>query len=268
MKLISEIELADTKMGGTVPAIPDSSIVAPLTFRVPCTVRKSVARGRRRETCWITAPSLLDLTATTRLTIKNIGSNPQNSGPGVRSNPGHAAASGRSNQGASSIGPKSYSPTAIATTEPAPIPRGIAHRRQILVPRNVRSRKVTNAAPEAAKPRDGDVPTGVSANLVMAIGMTVAAISMCAVPATTGVMIRRILGSQVATRNWSTDETTSSIANVAGPPSISATTDTPMNWPPDAIIRMCPAPNLPKRPAPNMVPSPVIIRAAKTAQER
>ena len=68
---------------------------------VPWTARKSIVRGRRREACWITDPSLLARTATTALTTKNTSSSAQKSSDSGDAKPGQPETSGKSNQGAS-----------------------------------------------------------------------------------------------------------------------------------------------------------------------
>ena len=88
-------------MVGGVPAIPERRMAIPLAFRVPCTLRKSMVRGVRRETCWITAPSLLARTATTALTTRKTSSSAQKSSSRIEPKPGQAEPSGRSNQGVS-----------------------------------------------------------------------------------------------------------------------------------------------------------------------
>ena len=47
-----------------------------------------MARGVRRETCWIAMPSPMVSTAPTMVTTTNGGRRAQKSAPGVRSNPG------------------------------------------------------------------------------------------------------------------------------------------------------------------------------------
>ena len=76
-------------MFGRVPAIPDRKLPSPSAFRHPCTTRKSVACGLRRETPWIATPSPTVSMAPTMVTATKAGSSAQNSTPGVTSSPGH-----------------------------------------------------------------------------------------------------------------------------------------------------------------------------------
>ena len=72
----------------------------PSAFSAPCTTRKSVARGLRRETCWMAMPSPTVSIAPTIVTIMKAGRSAQNSTPGVRFKPGHER-NGTPTQGAS-----------------------------------------------------------------------------------------------------------------------------------------------------------------------
>ena len=71
----------------------------PLAPMVPCTDRKSVARGCRQETCWMLIEPPMVLTVSMATTSTKTGSNAQNDEPNVRSNPGQPRA-GSPNQGA------------------------------------------------------------------------------------------------------------------------------------------------------------------------
>ena len=62
-------------------------------------------------------------------------------------------------------------------------------------------------------------------------GMTVADISIRTVPATTGVTIRRSRESRADNRNWNSEDITTRLASVAGPPSTSAVMQTPIKAP-------------------------------------
>ena len=96
--------------------------------------------------------------------------------------------------------------------------------------------------------------------------MTVTAINMSAVPDTIGVTSRRRNGSHAAMANWNSDETTTRLASVGSPPSVSATTETAMKWGPAPVIRTWPAPHRPTWAACRAVETPATINAAKTAQ--
>ena len=76
-----------------------------------------------------------------------------------------------------------------------------------------------------------DVPSGTSVKESNTIGMTVAAISMITVPATTGVNIRRSSERLAASTNWNSDDTTMRLAIVAGPPFTRVATHTAMKAP-------------------------------------
>ena len=76
---------------GKVPAMPDRRLPNPSALRQPCTTRKSVACGLRRDTRWIATPSPTVSMAPTMVTATKAGSSAQNSTPGVKSSPGHDA---------------------------------------------------------------------------------------------------------------------------------------------------------------------------------
>ena len=63
-----------------------------------------------------------------------------------------------------------------------------------------------------------DLPGGTSVSIPNTARITVAAISMSTVPDTTGVIMRRNSDSRAATKNFSTDERTTSVAIITGPP--------------------------------------------------
>ena len=113
-----------------------------------------------------------------------------------------------------------------------------------------------------------DASSGTSPRVSNTIGITVAVISITTTPATTGVKMRRSSESLDAIANWNSDDTTTRLAIVDGPPSISAATQTAMNAPDVPMIRTCPAPTRPTRTAWTMVVTPLTSIAAKTAQDR
>ncbi len=98
--------------------------------------------------------------------------------------------------------------------------------------------------------------------------MRMAAFSMSTVPETTGVMIRRSNGSQAASANWNSDETTMRLASMAGPPSASAVIEMAMKLGVVPEMNICPTPNRPIRTACRAVMPPLMISAAKTAHDR
>ena len=69
------------------------------------------------------------------------------------------------------------------------------------------------------------------------MGITVTAISMITVPATVGVRIRRSSDRRFESANWNSEEMTTSVASIAGPPSASAVTQMAMKAPDVPIIR-------------------------------
>ena len=99
-------------------------------------------------------------------------------------------------------------------------------------------------------------------------GMTVAAISMITVPETTGVNIRRSSESLAASANWNSDDTTTRLAIVDGPPLTRAATQTAMNAPDVPMISTCPVPTRPTRTAWSTVVAPLTTSAAKTAHDK
>ena len=98
--------------------------------------------------------------------------------------------------------------------------------------------------------------------------MTVTAISMSAVPETTGVMMRRSSGSHAASANGISDDATMRLASMDSPPSFSARTEIAMKWGPAPVMSTCPAPSRPMRPACRAVIAPPITSAEKTAHAR
>ena len=124
--------------------------------------------------------------------------------------------------------------------------------------------RVVAAATGAAT---GDVPSGTSFSVSNTTGMTVAAISMMTVPETTGVNIRRSSESRAASANWNSDDTTTRLAIVEGPPSVSAATHTAMNAPDVPMMSTYPEPMRPTRTACRTVVTPLTSSAAKTAQD-
>jgi len=160
-----------------------------------------MARGRRRETFWMTTPSPLVLIATTRVTATNTGNSAQNCSVGRTSSPGQALTSGRAIHGASSTRCASYRPARAAAALPTVMPINGAHSRQTPDARIARAALVASVTPATARPAPSDSPSLTSVSRLNATGMTVRAISISEVPATTGVMIRRSRGSQAARAN-------------------------------------------------------------------
>ena len=111
------------------------------------------------------------------------------------------------------------------------------------------------------------MPSGTSVSEPNTIGITVAAMSMITVPATTGVNILRSSESRAASANWNSDDTTMRLAIVAGPPLTKAATHTAMNAPDVPMMSTCPAPTRPTRTAWRTVVTPLTISAAKTPHD-
>ena len=94
-----------------------------------------------------------------------------------------------------------------------------------------------------------DLPSGDALTMSKTSGITVTAMSISTVPATTGVTIRRNSESLAASRNWNSDDATTNTANKPGPPSTKAVTHTAMNAPDVPISSTYPAPMRPTRTA-------------------
>ena len=108
------------------------------------------------------------------------------------------------------------------------------------------------------------VPSGASLTMSYTMGMMVAAMSMITVPETTGVKMPRKKERRAARANWNSADTTTRLAISAGPPWISAATQTAKNAPEVPIISMCPAPMRQRRADWSTVVMPLMSRAAKT----
>ena len=80
-------------------------------------------------------------------------------------------------------------------------------------------------------------PSGTLLNISKMIGITVTGISMMTVPATVGVRIRRNRERRAESANWKSDETTTNVASIAGPPSAIAAMQTAMKAPDVPIKR-------------------------------
>ena len=85
-------------------------------------------------------------------------------------------------------------------------------------------------------------------------------------PATTGVNTRRSHESRLAIRNWKSDDTTTRLAMVAGPPLTRAATHTAMKAPEVPMIRTCPAPIRPSLRAWRAVVNPLITKRREHPQ--
>ena len=92
-----------------------------------------------------------------------------------------------------------------------------ATRRQRPVARSVATTETSNVTPAIAGPAAGGAPVGTSWTLSNAMGNTLTAISIVTLPETTGVKIRRSVGSHQASAIWTKLQTTIRVANIAGP---------------------------------------------------
>ena len=90
------------------------------------------------------------------------------------------------------------------------------------------TRAVARAQTGAA---EAGVPGGTWVSMPKTIGITVTAMSMMTVPATVGVSIRRRRERRAESANWKSEETTTRVASMAGPPCAIAVTQTAMNAP-------------------------------------
>ena len=113
-----------------------------------------------------------------------------------------------------------------------------------------------------------DAPSGRATILPAAMGMTVAASSIRAVPVTTGVMIRRSSGSQVARTNWASTPKISSAESRPGPPDCRAGTPTMMRDTLAAVGSTWPVQKRQMLPAYKTVVTPQMRKVAKVAQVR
>ena len=127
--------------------------------------------------------------------------------------------------------------------------------------------KVTTAARGAAI-GDTDLPGGTSVSIPNTARITVAAISMSTVPDTTGVIMRRNNESRAATKNFSTDDRTTSVAIITGPPCIRAVMQMAIAGSAVPITRICPVPKRPNLRELKIVATPQTINEANTAHLR
>ena len=91
---------------------------------------------------------------------------------------------------------------------------------------------------------------------------------MSTVPATAGVRMRRNSESRAESTNWNSEEMTTRVASIAGPPSAIAATQTAMKAPEVPIRRTYPAPIRPNRTTCNIVVAPLTRIAPNTAHDR
>ena len=159
-------------------------------------------------------------------------------------------------------------PNSAAAADPKRIPRNGAHSRSAPPPRRATPAMTASVEANTAGPAYPGAPAGRSASAENTIGITVTAISMITVPATTGVMTRRSQDRREARANWKSEEATTRVARSPGPPSTRAVTETAMKTPEVPMSRMCPAPIRPTRLACSTVVTPLTASAANTAHDR
>ena len=175
-------------------------------------------------------PSPIVSMAPTRVTNTNAGSNAQNTGPKLRSKPGHAVL-GMPIHAACPMEATSYRPNKPATTEPAMTPITGAHRRSGPVAFSASPLMSSTVARALTGADNGAAPARTWVSMSNTIGITVTAISMITVPATVGVSTLRSRDSRAARANWNNEEITTRVASIAGPPLARAATHTAMNAP-------------------------------------
>ena len=125
------------------------------------------------------------------------GKRAQNSPLGVKSMLNEGM-SGMPNHLAFAIRSALSTPKAAATADPATILMNGATMRQRPWTRSTTITDTSNVTAAIVGPAAGGVPAGTSWTLSKAMGRTLTAMSMVTVPATTGVMILRSVGSHQA----------------------------------------------------------------------
>ena len=143
-----------------------------------------------------------------------------------------------------------------------------AHNRRLPEDFNAMAMTNTMVTRALAGALQSDLPSGDAFTMSKMSGITVTAMSISTVPATTGVTSRRNNESLAASKNWNSEDATTSTANKPGPPSTSAVTHTAMNAPEVPTSSTYPAPMRPNRTAWRIVLTPLTIAAANTAQVR
>ena len=88
--------------------------------------------------------------------------------------------------------------------------------------RSSRTAMSPNVTMDTAGAAQGDTPSGTLVSILNTPSMTVADMSIRTMPDTVGVIIRRNSERRAATTNFISDEITTRLASIAGPPSISA----------------------------------------------
>ena len=164
----------------------------------------------------------------------------------------------------------SYKPKGRATAQPMTMPIIGDQSRSDRGARSISRVTTASVTADAAGAAygDADTPRGACVSISNTARMTVAAMSISTVPDTTGVMTRRSQDSRAATTNFSSDDSTTRLASIAGPPSVSAVMQMAIAGSDVPITSTCPMPTRPNRKACNKVVTPLTISIAKTAQVR
>ena len=142
------------------------------------------------------------------------------------------------------------------------------HNRNAPVTRRPSTITTTSVINATSGPAKEATSSGTARTRLPAMGITVVASRSSAVPATTGVIIRRSNGSQMDSSNWARTPATRSAVSMGGPPSFRAGTPTTISETLAAVIRTCPVPNLQTRPACRAVMHPQTISVANAAHTR
>ena len=171
-------------------------------------------------------------------------------------------------QGAWNTLSKSYSPNGKATNAPTPMAKSGAQRRQLPESRRPSAARTPRVVTATTAPDTGTASSGRAVILPAAMGMTVAARSISAVPVTTGVMMRRNSGSHVARANCARAPQITSAERRPGPPARRAGTPTMMRDTLAAVRSTWPVPIRQMRPACRAVVMPQTRKVAKAAQVR
>ena len=122
-------------------------------------------------------------------------------------------------------------PKPTATRHPASTPIIGAQRRITPVAQKISRRVAANVMMAQTGAAISGAPAGACVIMSKVIGMMVTEISMMTVPATAGVISRRNKARRSESANWNSDESTTRVASIAGPPSARAVTETAMNAP-------------------------------------
>ena len=215
----------------------------------------------------MTMLSLIVLRPSTRVRIAKEGRIAQNSLPGTRSTL-RSGISGTPNQPAAATRPPSMTPNGMATADPARMLMNGAAIRHRPLACSVRTTDASSVMPAIAGPAIDGASSGRSCTVSNAMGSTLTAMSIVTVPETTGVMIRRSVGSHQASPIWIRLQAIIRLANVAVPAAVMVVTMIAMNIAAGHESTTWPAPNRRSWNACSVVIAAQISMAAKTLQVR